>query len=505
MQNKKGFIIKERPDLVEEWHSIGNAGNTPDNVKAGSDKKILWCCKKCNYVWKSTAKNRALKNTGCPKCNERYNVGFPELAIYFYLKQVFKDAKLNHPIATIDKEKKVDIFIPSLSLIIEYDGGHTHRGRERIDKEKSYLLLESGYYLIRVRDNGLPSLKLKSLQEYFYERTTNRTVGKMITEVLEIINKNFKGFTEKIKALSARINIDIDTIPILAQIPAIIEKDNLLKKCPSITKIWDYERNYPLLPENFKPFSNLKVWFICDKKHPTLSQIGSKAAGHGCQVCAGQVATEEHNLEILFPKIAKEWNFEKNTDNFPYEYLPFSNKLVFWKCPRCQSSYDKKINERTAGNEGCPYCAGKRVNETNCLAFTHPDIAAEWDYNKNKGLVPELVTKGSHKKVWWICKKSHSYEAFIYSRTGGRGCPDCHKLDGRHLRKKIKKENSLAVKKPLIAKQWHPMKNDSVTPEEIGAFSRKEYWWQCEKGHEWKKAPNSRRSHKCEDCQKTNI
>ncbi|MFC5732536.1 MULTISPECIES: zinc-ribbon domain-containing protein [Bacillaceae] len=45
----------------------------------------------------------------------------------------------------------------------------------------------------------------------------------------------------------------------------------------------------------------------------------------------------------------------------------------------------------------------------------------------------------------------------------------------------------IVVKKPEIAKQWHPTKNGSTRPDEVGAYAREEYWWLCENGHKWKK------------------
>ncbi|WP_442598107.1 zinc-ribbon domain-containing protein [Neobacillus sp. D3-1R] len=500
MKNKRGFIAEECPNLIEEWHPSENKENTPFNVRAGSDKSVVWRCKECEHIWETQAKSRAIKNTGCPKCHERYNVGFPELAIYFYIKQLFVDAQLNAPIEGIGKYKSVDVFIPSFNLVIEYDGGHTHRERVVIDKEKSRLLIENGYLLIRIRDNGLSSLEIEGVKEYLYERTSNKTVGNMIKHLLSMINEQYKGFTNDINRLIKKVNVDIDNIPILAQIPPIIEKDNLLEKYPEIESIWDYDRNYPLRPEHFKQYSNFKAWFICEQKHSTLAQIGSKAQGHGCKVCDGQVAREEYNLELLFPQIATEWNSEKNNNASPNKYLPFSNQLVFWDCPKCKSTYDKIINERTGGGEGCPYCAGKRVNETNCLSKTHPHLAIEWDYNKNDDLTPDNVTKGSHEKVWWLCERNHSYPAVVYSRVDGKGCPTCYELYGRFAPKKVKRERSLVIKKPEIAKQWHPTKNGNIRPDEVGAFAREKYWWQCENGHEWKKSPNSRRSAKCNLC-----
>ena len=42
--------------------------------------------------------------------------------------------------------------------------------------------------------------------------------------------------------------------------------------------------------------------------------------------------------------------------------------------------------------------------------------------------------------------------------------------------KKIK-ENCLAKKYPVIASQWHPIKNENLTPIDVTAGSNKKVWW----------------------------
>ncbi len=505
MKNSRGFVAEERPELIEEWRELINGEYTPHNTRAGSDVYIKWRCKKCDHYWSSQVKNRAIHNTGCPKCHERYNVAFPELAIYFYIKRIFKDAKLNTWLEGIGNYTSVDIFIPILNLVIEYDGGHTHRNRSELDKDKSNFILDKGYGLIRIRDNGLPPLEIKGMLEYLYERRSHKSVGQMIEQLLVIIDDCYEGFTTKINEVKTQIDIEHDNIPILAQVPPVdVKEDNLLENCPDIQKVWDYEKNYPFQPRHFKQYSNHKAWFICENKHSTLVQIGSKARGHSCKVCAGQKATEKYNLQLLFPEIAKEWNYKMNNKP-PEKYLPFSNEVVYWDCPKCKSTYDYQINWRTSNSENCPYCAGKRVNETNCLATTHPDLIKKWDYKKNKELklTPYNVTKGQHDKVWWICERNHSYPKMIYDSVGGGGCPTCYNLYGRFKPKKVKREKSLAVKKPEVARQWHPTKNRDVTAYEVGPYAREKYWWLCYNcGHEWLKPPNNRKSARCESCKK---
>ncbi len=38
-----------------------------------------------------------------------------------------------------------------------------------------------------------------------------------------------------------------------------------------------------------------------------------------------------------------------------------------------------------------------------------------------------------------------------------------------------------------LAKEWHPTKNDSLTPRDVTPFSNKKVWWLCSKNknHEW--------------------
>jgi hypothetical protein len=52
-----------------------------------------------------------------------------------------------------------------------------------------------------------------------------------------------------------------------------------------------------------------------------------------------------------------------------------------------------------------------------------------------------------------------------------------------------------------LAKEWHPTKNDNLTPKEVTIGSIKKIWWQCSKGHEWETTVNSRQhGHGCPYC-----
>ena len=69
--------------------------------------------------------------------------------------------------------------------------------------------------------------------------------------------------------------------------------------------------------------------------------------------------------------------------------------------------------------------------------------------------------------------------ATVQSRTkNGTGCPYC---SGN----RVSHDNNLKALHAEIAKQWHPTKNGTFTPEDYTARSSKKVWWLCDKDHEW--------------------
>jgi hypothetical protein len=123
-------------------------------------------------------------------------------------------------------------------------------------------------------------------------------------------------------------------------------------------------------------------------------------------------------------------------------------------------------------------CNMRRATESYNLQVINPKLSEQWHPTKNGNLSPKDVPPGSRKKVWWRCEKGHSWQAIIYSRSNGRGCPYCA---GRFATD----DNNLGKLRPDIAKQWHPNKNNPLKPTDVKIFSHKKVWWRCEQGHEW--------------------
>lgn len=113
-------------------------------------------------------------------------------------------------------------------------------------------------------------------------------------------------------------------------------------------------------------------------------------------------------------------------------------------------------------------------------------LLEQWHPEKNEDLTPHAVTHGSKRKVWWCCEKSHEWQATVKSRVEGAGCPVCA---NRTVQKGV---NDLATTHPELAKQWHPTKNGSLTPEMVTFGTIKKVWWRCEADHVWEARVDSR-------------
>jgi DNA-directed RNA polymerase subunit RPC12/RpoP len=81
--------------------------------------------------------------------------------------------------------------------------------------------------------------------------------------------------------------------------------------------------------------------------------------GYGCPYCHHKRVSKNNNLFLKFPEICKDWNYDKNESN-PSDFLPFSNRKVWWKCSKCGNEWNASINSRTGkGKTDCPNCRAR--------------------------------------------------------------------------------------------------------------------------------------------------
>ncbi|MDE6442762.1 MAG: hypothetical protein K2L12_08445, partial [Clostridia bacterium] len=263
---------------------------------------------------------------------------------------------------------------------------------------------------------------------------------------------------------------------------------------PNLLSEWDWDKNSAdgLFPELLKLKSNKKAHWVCEKGHEWVSAIVKRTEGQNCPYCSNRrVLIGFNDFQTLCPELAKEWDYENNTELKPNQVVSGSNKKVSWICSQCGNRWEASIQARVQRDSGCPKCARIKGGQTRHLTnlaqkggITEQLLLQEWNYEKNGDLVPQAITQGSNQKVWWKCSKcSEEWQAKVANRAIlGRGCPYCSNQKIRIGR------NDLATTHPQLATEWDYVKNDKI-PQEITYGSGKKFWWKCPLGHSYQASP----------------
>ena len=473
-------LATTNPELVKEWHPTKNKNISYNEVMRGSAKKVWWQCRK-GHEWQATIGHRSAGEK-CPICMQESHTSFPEQAIYFYINKVIRAENRN-----IAFGKEIDIYIPELRCGIEYNG-FWHKNKKQADKKKKEYFNSLGIRIIVVQEGK--ENKVNNDNIIYIPSSSNR-------ESLEwVILKLF----EILKFTSCDINIAEDEQKIYEQY-LFLEKNNSLElKYPDIALEWNYQKNGKLKPDVVSFGSDKKVWWVCSKGHEWQATIANRTFGYGCPVCSGRVALTGYNdLATLNPQISREWHYEKNNGLKPENFTIKSGKKVWWQCEKGHE-WETAICNRTGGKTNCPYCSGQKVLKGyNDLATLNPELAKEWNVNKNLPLTAEDVTLQSNKKVWWVCSKGHEWETTVFHRYEGTGCPIC---TNRIIKTGY---NDLATTNPELVKEWNYDKNLLINPTKVSRGSGKKVWWKCKNSHEWQATILSRSSGtNCPFCYKEN-
>lgn len=404
------------PNLAAEWNYERNGDLTPEKIIAGSPKSVWWKCKN-GHEWKATIVSRN-KGHFCPYCDASKHTSISEKSIVYYLKKCGIDIEENKRV----NNKELDVFIPSINTAIEYDGQYYHKNKDK-DLQKNKLCKELGIQLIRVREPGLPLLNDSS-----------------VDIVIDSFKNDYTHLNSALKTLFSYLKINYDDIDIsrdfneIYNIFELSEKaDSIKTSFPLLAKEWDYEKN-TIQIEKVSKGAHIRAWWICSKcGYKYEAMVYSRCNGSGCPKCANRLnckkpeklITGVNDFKTIYPELAAEWDYEKNS--FSPETITYgSNKKAWWICKKGHS-YESSVSNRVKGC-GCPYCIGKKVlRGFNDLYTTNPEIAAEWNHEKNAPITPYDVSIGSGKKYWWKCSEcGKEWMAAVYTRKKAN-CSDCNR------------------------------------------------------------------------------
>lgn len=340
-----------------------------------------------------------------------------------------------------------------------------------------------------VHDRGLPELLLQ------WDTERNRTLSPEQANSGSDMKVWWK--CDQGHSWQARINsrtLQGRGCPYCAGKKVIPGQTDLATQHPDLAAQWHPTKNGALHPVNVSPGSEKSVWWLCAQGHEWQCFVSLRAKrGQTCPYCAGQrVLPGENDLATRYPEVAVRWHPTLNAIP-PSQVMPHTHKRYWWQCER---GHEWQVAPTALiQGSGCPYCAGKRVipGETDLEAL-HPKLAAQWHPTKNGALTPRKVGAGNMKRVWWLCERDHDYQAPVYSRVQGCGCPYCA---GKRAWPGF---NDVATLFPHLTAEWHPTLNGALTPRDVTKGSHKAVWWECRDGHVWKAAVFSRTRAKPTNC-----
>ena len=339
------------PSIAKEWHPTKNGELAPQDVVVGSNKKVWWQCER-GHEWRTSVSHRS-NGRRCPKCFGETRTSFPEQAIFFYLKHV----ATAYNRYKIDNITELDIYLPEYKIGIEYDGVFWHKDKLNMDEAKNQALNDDGIYVIRVREDGLPTLSTFYGKTIIRDNPSNeKTIINCINDVVDILEEEFNTI---IKYFSQH---DLYKMKLVKDTTLPFIEDTCLRI------FWDSKKNGKIITGYIKINSVIPYWFKCEQgKTFELSPLeitrAIKKQKHNCQ------CSDNDNYCLICKRKPKCCPFEVakicqccNDDNdigeINKEYKERSSRKLIGLCQYCGGSFKKKYI--LFGDYVCVKCGKKK-------------------------------------------------------------------------------------------------------------------------------------------------
>lgn len=491
----KGYndLLSKYPIVANEWDYEKNNMLQPDQVVYGSQNSVWWRCSKCTHSWKATVYARTINKTKCPRCEMEL-----KKVRAFYREIPTEEMCLEKMCPELMKEWAYDLnekLMPN-----QLKKGSRKKVWWRCEKGHTWKCSVEQ----RTKNNGT---KCPMCRQAYHISFPEKAIAYYLENNSLHVCQNYKPAFLKGKELDVflpdyKIAIEYDGEFAHKNAQRDMRKDKLCaeqgvflihirqKGCPQIDSP---QMLYYELEDNTLISLTRGIKFIFKYlKIPSDVEIDVERDKSKIYEYM-DIQEKEDSLQNREPQLAQEWNDEKNGYLKPIHVSVHSNQKVWWKCKEGHE-WEAQINSRSRGT-GCPYCSGKYiiVGETD-LGSTNPELIGEWNFHKNENKNPEMFSKGSEEKVWWKCWKGHEWEAAIYSRVAGKGCPICA---GNQV---LVGYNDLRSLYPNIVAEWNYKKNGNLKPEMVHSNARRKVWWKCDKGHEWETAIYHRTGKRATGC-----
>ena len=483
-------LAETRLDLLEEWHKEKNSKLSPFDIMPQSNKTVWWKCKICGWDWRAKVYNLA-NGRGCPACSGRIATPSSNLATLYpeLIKEwhSIRNGTLNPNALRPGSNKKVwwqcsrctREWEASVASRVNGRGCPNCKPQTSRPEIRLYVELKTIFEEVKWRfkikkiecDIYIPDYKMAI--EYDGKRWHEAELTRDLRKNKKLKRLGITLLRVREKGLNPIGPYDLITREAELTVQTV---QDLLRIILSMATLPVIERTLVYSYLERDAFSN-------DEE---FQQLVSSLPG----------PLLEESVACKYPNLVPEFHHAENAPSDLTKVSIGSKTKAWWRCPKCGYEWSAAINSRCRGH-GCPACAGQVATPENNLALKYPILVTEWHLNKNGNLAPTAIAPKSGKKIWWRCPKcDYEWQARVYSRTNGAGCPAC---SGRVATP----TNNIAIKSPGLVKLWNTDKNGPLTPQEVTPQSNKKYLWLCDKcGREWKQKPARVDPNGCPDCSK---
>ena len=498
-EKKEKRYVSDNAQLMAEWDWEKNIGLDPYSITWKSDKKVMWICTECGHSWETAIKNRS-NGRGCPKCakakrltafnlnrihcNGSLATEYPKVAMQWH---PVKNGELSPYDVTSKSDKKVWWLCEKgheWPAIIKNRSFH-NKGCPYCAGQKVW----TGF-------NDLATINPQLAREW--HPTMNGTL--LPQNVTVHYSKKVWWMCTEGHEWPATVDNRSGgtTCPYCSGRLSIPGKTDLATTHPEIAAEWHPTKNGNLYPSMVSHGSSKKVWWMCNKGHEWQAVISSRRTS-GCPICAGEKRTSFPEQVIYFytQKITSAYNrYMLNSKTEIDIYLPklkigIEYDGVFFHNDE-EAHLREKRKELTASQYGITLLRVKETETAFAETLSENTIYCRPypTFFELKSVVIQLITRINE-----ISNNAFTVDVDIDRDRGN--------IYAQYVNSE--KENSLQMMNPKLAAQWHPYRNETVSPLMVTANSNKKVWWQCSKcGHECQAVVASRnRGNGCPQCKRT--
>ena len=470
MKHKKLLPIVKYDDYIKEWDYEKNKDYNPNTLTAGSSHKVWWKCSVCGHSWQAAPSRRRLQGFRCPNCSlknvntERINKkgsfadNFPERAKDWDYE---KNGELLPTQVTAGSN--IRVYWKCHVCGYEWESMVVSHAKAIFSCEKcSY----KDKQLKRFGNKTLVESHPQLADEWDYKKNGELTPYNVTAHLYKRVNWICHKGHHWAQYVSVRANLNVGCPYCKKEWGTSFPEQAIYFY---LRKVTTAQNRYIFKGEEIDIFLGEKEWNTAIEYdgayyHSTLKSQNREKKKNQCLADNG----------IRLIRI-KEGDYDKVINGVIYvkyqsdhTYLKWVINEILKLCGKEQ--YISQLDIDIERDRNQIYALFIRSEKENSIVARIPEVAKQWDYEKNGDIKPEYIPCTSHKKFYWKCEKGHSWKAEVNSRFMGHGCPYCAGIilsPG---------ENDLLSQNPELVKDWDYDRNGDLTPDRITINNSKRVW-----------------------------